>query len=387
MALKVKDLVALNSLKDLKLEAGKKGLNRYVSNAGRVDYEFLPEFRDEYVKMFEKGTFLLTSLLSFKGQPENLLPMICELNENKVAGLAYKKVIYDSLPEEVIDYCDEKGFPLFSYQSETHIESMIFDIIDTIRSETATVLSGANLRSMIKGGMSREQVVHLAGQLSFPFKNYVRATYISTGNTDYGEEAERVFRNFQANEKFSKKALLCRYGTGLFALITAEDENEYNFDRLQVELMEELFPGRSDVWCCSGDVHEPLRELDYTFAESWQTYEASLAEGCLYQKYEDIGAYQYLIPQSSSVAMRSFADKYTVPLEENCEFSDTLEMFVRCGGDYNATGIKLHVHKNTIRYRIGKIKKILSLDTFGEAEFFAITSTAVRLKQISRVRV
>jgi hypothetical protein len=70
-----------------------------------------------------------------------------------------------------------------------------------------------------------------------------------------------------------------------------------------------------------------------------------------------------LLDRSPRLAAR-LKDKVLAPLSENShgELAQTLQTFLRCRFDRKATSAALHVHRNTLAYRLGRIEEITGLD-------------------------
>ena len=70
-----------------------------------------------------------------------------------------------------------------------------------------------------------------------------------------------------------------------------------------------------------------------------------------------------LLDRSPRLAER-LKDKVLGPLSENGhgELAQTLQTFLRCRFDRTATSEALHVHRNTLAYRLGRIEEITGLD-------------------------
>ena len=76
MALTIKDILQLHSLKKMELISGYQGLLHYVSSAGIADYEFCSDLDYPRENAFEKGSFVLSSLLFAKENPASILPAV-----------------------------------------------------------------------------------------------------------------------------------------------------------------------------------------------------------------------------------------------------------------------------------------------------------------------
>ena len=85
--------------------------------------------------------------------------------------------------------------------------------------------------------------------------------------------------------------------------------------------------------------------------------------------YDDTGTYQLLLPHMSDPAeLRRFYDETVskiVAYDEQYETSDlvgTLETFLECDGNVNATAARLVTHRHTVRYRFERVREITGLD-------------------------
>ena len=85
--------------------------------------------------------------------------------------------------------------------------------------------------------------------------------------------------------------------------------------------------------------------------------------------YDDTGTYQLLLPHMRDPAeLRRFYDETVsriVAYDEQYETSDlvgTLETFLDCDGNVNATAARLITHRHTVRYRFERVREITGLD-------------------------
>ncbi len=100
MALKVKELLQLQSLQGFKLVSGDKGLDKAVCSAGIADYEFAPDVNYHNDNAFDKDSFVISSLLFAQNDSSRILDAVRNLYELGISAFAYKSVIYNELPAE-----------------------------------------------------------------------------------------------------------------------------------------------------------------------------------------------------------------------------------------------------------------------------------------------
>lgn len=114
----------------------------------------------------------------------------------------------------------------------------------------------------------------------------------------------------------------------------------------------------------AASVREWLRSLDQA-RESWRM-------GCSWQAspvtyFGDLGLYQLLTGLGGSGEANRFFRKTVEPLithdeDHNAELVETLEAFFACHGNLSQTAALLHIHRNTLTYRLQRISSITQID-------------------------
>ncbi|MYJ79432.1 MAG: hypothetical protein F4047_15085 [Caldilineaceae bacterium SB0670_bin_27] len=94
--------------------------------------------------------------------------------------------------------------------------------------------------------------------------------------------------------------------------------------------------------------------------------------GCSWQAspvtyFGDLGLYQLLTGLGGSGEANRFFRKTVEPLithdeEHNAELVETLEAFFACHGNLSQTAALLHIHRNTLTYRLQRISSITQID-------------------------
>jgi sugar diacid utilization regulator len=86
-----------------------------------------------------------------------------------------------------------------------------------------------------------------------------------------------------------------------------------------------------------------------------------------------LGAGRMMILRPDSQSTQRFLRDTLGPLVEpadarNRDLLHTLAAFLRCGRNVRACARDVHVHENTIRYRLGRVQELLGVDVLGDAE-------------------
>ncbi|WP_425757212.1 PucR family transcriptional regulator [Ihubacter sp. rT4E-8] len=379
MALKVKDILQLQSLQGMKLVSGERGLERAVCSAGIADYEFASEIEYDNDMPFDKDSFIISSLLFAKNDEKKIMEAVRKLYEMGTSAFAYKDIIYGQLPQEVVKFSNDKNFPIFAFGQNVYFENIIYEIMDAVQQEDTLILAEQNILKMIEYQLPKEEVTSISKSISLFFKEYAMAVYVSPPPDGEKLDVRRILRSFYLNKGLKNKCILCRYRKGLFIILTSAFSQPEKFEVILNEAMESLSIDEEKVWVCRSNVHRSYDQLDLCLREGWHTYAASVIDGRPYEGYHQIGMFRYLIPLSGNFAMQQFADDLMTPLLDKEEFLHTCLTFVHNKGDLNATAYDCACHPNTIRYRLSKVKEMTGLESKTEAEFYAELSAAVRL--------
>lgn len=396
MALTIKDILQLQSLHGFQLISGHKGLSRYVTSAGILDYEFSPDVDYPRESAFEKDSVVLSSLLFAKDNPELILPAVEQLYASGVSGFAYKTVIYSKLPEAVTKFSEEYEFPIFCFGKDTYFENIIFEVMNAVLSDDTNLLAESTIKKMIANELSKSQVYFLSKNVSLKFKEYAMGVYIKDSKGDFCVDTDRHLKNFYLNSNLNDKALICKYEDGIFAVLTAHQPKQDSFSFILDDLLTFLnasddsvtstHQSKSNLAVSCSNIHLPHEDLDLCFRESYFTYLASSAEGRNFRYYSSIGTYQFLISQRDTEIMQTYMENIINPLKERPEYFETVHRLVLHGGDTCLTANYFGCHQNTIRYRLGKIKALLHLESETEQDFYAVLAAAMRLYLIKEVK-
>ncbi len=130
---------------------------------------------------------------------------------------------------------------------------------------------------------------------------------------------------------------------------------------------------------------EWLRSLQQA-RESWHMGKSWQASPVTY--FGDLGLYQLLTALSSNPEAARFFRKTIRPLLEhdenhNAELVETLDAFFNCHGNLSQTAVQLHIHRNTLAYRLERIAAITRLDLDDPDARFSL-QLALKLRPVMR---
>jgi DNA-binding PucR family transcriptional regulator len=130
----------------------------------------------------------------------------------------------------------------------------------------------------------------------------------------------------------------------------------------------ELFPDTS-VFVGIGAACRDSREIARSYAEAHRTTETlrRLGRGGTVTAFEDLGIHRLLLQVPDLSELRSFARDVLGPLSQHerqhkSEYLATLACYFRENNSPQRASRVLHVHPNTVAYRVRRIEEITGLD-------------------------
>ena len=157
MAVTIEDLLNLESMRDFKIVAGKKGLGRSITATEILDFEFIHEGEEYRERGFDGDSLVLTSLLFAKDDPGQILKAVKKLISQNVQALAYKPVFFKELPKEAIAYADEMKFPILEFGHDEYFEDIIFSIRTQVEKDGNLLKTEPLFQEMLSRNFTQEE--------------------------------------------------------------------------------------------------------------------------------------------------------------------------------------------------------------------------------------
>lgn len=358
MAITVLEVLNIDGLENLNLVAGENGLDGVVKKVGILDYEFLKKVEGQ----FGEGDFIITSFLFAKDDVNLLIDSIKNLVKDKVTCLAIKNVYYTELPSEIIQYADEKSFPIFIFDNSILYEDMITDITDMIRTDAKNQLIEDKIDRLLHENIGKDKVKEIGLGINKDFKDKFLVIYCSSKKDD----KDFFWRLHRYKHSRNKSDIAFKYKAGIMGIITRDRIEDNNIDNLVYELLSDLGISSNDFHIGVSKAHGNLDVLDIGVRESLYALSMGKISSKDIVAYDSIGIYKILLPFQDEYWVKDFYQSLIIPLQNydkknSSEMFKTAIIYIENGGNIKAASEKLFQHENTIRYRINKIKEILNI--------------------------
>lgn len=382
MALTVIEATKLDTFKNFRLISGISGLNSQVDKVGILDWEFFS--RSEWD--FNKGEFVLTSLLFAKDNPDFILEAVKELVKDGASGLAIKNIYYNELPMEVVDYSNKNSFPIFIFDNSVYFEDIITEVMDKIRFSENHELMESKIDILIKKSLNKTTVREIALEINSSFKENFFVLYCKNKKYIPSDEIITLLDSLKRKKKIGLHSTALKYRNGILIIFTEDKLELKNFKTSVDYLINTIGIDAHDHYIGVSSLHSNLVELDQGIKESLYAQKTGEVSTQSFNFFNDIGIYSILMPFVDETWIHSFYNRIIQPIRSydekyNTELFDTAIKYIENDGKIIETAKAFFLHKNTIRYRIGKIKELLNMEDC-EGSFYEQLSIAVKLYKI-----
>ncbi len=299
---------------------------------------------------------------------EKLQNLIKELIRRHGAGLIVNTGYYiEQIPQNLIDYCNEYDFPLLTVPWEIHLADMIKDYsIRIFMQGTADQeISGALIQAIEQPANQKEYRKKLLPY--FDEDGTFQVVLITTEHLDEMDTVERQKLSYRVQvylEKITHNGNFMYYDSNF--MLVVNDITEEELDEIVTGMARRANRRMPDVKLFTG-VGSRMTDISnlhasYSRAKAAVQMAKKRNESLLY--FDKMGLYRLLYMVDDSRLLREMAEEPLKPLLEYDQkhkgnYVDTLELYLRHNGSIQAVSEEMFTHRNTVIYRMNKIKELL----------------------------
>jgi purine catabolism regulator len=376
----LKEVLKIGLLNDLKIITGENNLDTPVKTVTVMEVP-------EVIRYLRGDDFLITSLYAIHDDEDKQCQLVLDLAEGNAACLAIKLGKYaNNISEKMIAVAKENNFVLLEIPSHITYIDIIMTVTQYILTDTSRdEIISKYLNDILLENYIDEQLMLQRGRFlginerAFGFsclvfmpkadvldKNEARALKILTKHC-----AMELHNHFPDSNFF-----LADFDKASVILIEVKMENELTaiikfINKNVDEYTCKLFP--------QDKYHLGIGSLQNGFAGIRQTFQEAIQAIKIGQKlspvlnlysHQDMEIYINLYEMFSKTKTSLFDSK--LGKINSGELLDTLTSYIECDNNIEKTAKALFTHKNTITYRLNKIKEICGLDVRKQKDNFLI---------------
>lgn len=355
---------------DITLIAGEQGLSNMVSWVHMVETDEASTFLEGGEIAFTTGIGLNSSL--------SILDLVENIWKNHAAGIVLNTGPFlEHIPQEVIDFGNDKSFPVFTVPWKIHIAEImrIFSFMIT-KSEQANLEIAAAFKNAISFPRQEELYVVPLSQHGYqPNWNYYTCVIriMEPGQTAISQDRleglclnvdnhlqHRKYRNFAIFSNENRMVAI----TGNY---TEEQMDAFLYDMR--EYLTRTLPEDRPFYISIGKSTRSIRCLhkSYHQALSIQNFMEHKKDSSNMLSYANMGIYKFLMGVEDKEILEEYYSKTVLPLVEydrknNSDLAVVLWSYLQHDGSVKDTADDLFVHRNTVNYKLNRAAEILDLN-------------------------
>ncbi|MFC7395443.1 PucR family transcriptional regulator [Scopulibacillus cellulosilyticus] len=373
----IRKAMSVSGLRKGTIVAGKGGLNRPIKSVTVLEVPDTPHFLTE-------GLLVISTFYAFKDNKKAQIDVLQTLINHNGAGLVLKPRFLEEIPEEMYRLADQYNMPLITIPNEVAYVDILTPLNEQMYQERSDVnkLEQKFMDDLIKRNMTFEQMENQAKKLDIDLDrvfglmmiNYKDCSLDHSSNNEPGVDEKAILQQVHAMVSplvdqtivFLKKHDICI----LCSFPTKKDFDSQigEVSRNIIERVNHKFQYGFSVGISRGRSH---------FLDIYKSYdEAQLAlkigeevwgKGQI-THFDQLGIYRVLFKLKDDRETAEYVKSLLEPLldydhnNHQSELIKTLKAYLHTNGNITKTSEELFVHRSTLKYRLGKIQKLIQMD-------------------------
>lgn len=360
---------------EMKLVAGEAGLDREVLWTHMVDSDTISAFLQGQELTFTTGIGISEKL--------PLLKLVQEVYRNGASGIVINIGPYvDKIGQDVLDFANEKAFPVFEVPWKIHMAEIMRIICFAITKEQQSRIEvTAALNNAFLCPAQEELYVFPLMRKGYLADSVYTAVTIRVEvqkNTVAGERMEQLHSQLGSHLRCNYKRILCCAQEKQLVLVLCDytgQERKHVLTYIFQHFCNELKKEETAVFCVGNEAEE-LRQLHKSYETANQMAEVSALGRIpgeeVYGRhkmivYKNAGIFRILFALKDEEVMQEYVRDTVQPLLEydalhHTDLAGVLQCYLRHDGSLQDTANELIVHRNTVNYKINKASEILEMD-------------------------
>lgn len=396
------DLMNMKQIRQgMKLVAGERGINRNIRWIYFADCVQCLNNEVDLSELIHGEELVIVTNESLTGNDDTIIDMIKVMFDKNIAGFVINE---GQISDKVIDYCNEIELPLYELSIDLHLIDLSQIVCKALVEEESNTNSRERILSSVlySDNVNAEEILEQANYLGINLSGKHRIIVMNIQDSERQPNKRRAadeghMMEIRENIKKSVETEFRSYGVrnlmvlsqanAVLILLPAE-----LFSRdLLVTILTNIMKRGSEKYHIAikagvGASYEYIED----FKKSYQEARNVMAVSKIASKeekvyfYEDLGIYSLIAQISNGKFLDDYVESRIGKLikadqMQEGELCETLEAYLNHNCNANATAEALFIHRNTMRYRMDKIKKILD-DELSDMSVFLELKLAFAIK-------
>lgn len=349
----------------MKIQAGKSGLGNLVAWVHIIE--------DENGSFFLHGNELVFTAGILNRRDGWLLDFAKKLFHAGASAFVINLGPYTKeIPDDVIEYCDSVGLPLFTIPWETKMVDMTRDFChQIIHNENVENNAATSIKNLIfKVGGAESQILQLE---RYGFHRDSKFCFVSmrpggVASSDLDEVLSKLKLIAEKTAKSIRELFISFPYQESRIIVLADYEDE------EIQTFVEEFLKRARCELCGKSLHLGISSNQIGIQDQTENFEKAVSAMEMAEKreekvcfYDDLGVYKVLYAVSDRTILRSFYQDVLGRLEKydrdnRTQLTDMLKTYLDNNGSVQLVSEKMYLHRNTVTNQLKKIGAVTGHD-------------------------
>lgn len=284
----------------------------------------------------------------------------------------------EHIPEGVIEFAIQKNIPVFIMPWQMHIVDLTQDICNLILLEKQKEFDMEKVFSafFLKGEPLNRQVLEEQGGFRNSLFCILKAAWKKNELNKDRTDLERYLSN--RLERVCESYITVCEEKMAFVFLQLREEGENSEETIETirQQLERKDKTEKITWGIS-TIKQTFDGMKMAKEEAEKALFVARMKGESVTAYKDIGIYWILLEVKNREVLKNvYEEKLGVlnhlPKEEKQMYLDTLRSYIECNGSIQKVAEKNFLHRNTVNYRMKKLKEMLSVSLENEQEKFML---------------
>lgn len=280
----------------------------------------------------------------------------------------------DHIPQKIIDLCNAANLPLFVIPWEIHLVDLLRDYISRLfMTEKLSFSLMGGIKNAIFEPNNKDAYASQLERNSFSLDAQstvilLRSQHVNFLDLDFKDY--EIFRSRLETAVHKHHLIACIFEYQDYFFIVCNQVVQSDFEDF-IETLVELVNHRFETWHLHvgiSDYVESIYQLSLAYKQAMNAIDSTFKSGNLpIHRYEATSINKLFLAIEDTQLLNDIHDEILAPLieydeENDANLTETLHIYLSNNSSLIKTSEIMYTHRNTVQYRLKKIREILNVD-------------------------
>lgn len=270
---------------------------------------------------------------------------------------------------------------ILEFGYDEFFEDIIAGIKELVEKDQAADLTETLFEEMLERKFTAEEAETAKDKINPLLRPEIMAVCMNMEGIS-GERIREIIRRGRPDQRLGSKIFVGKCKDKMLVILSQDEANQSRFRALMEDVKVAYGLTETDFVAGVSDIRQLRGGIDRIVQQAYWAQAVAEIEGEHVKCYKDLGVYKLIISDIHASSITEYMENYLEPLfeesEKDQELLHTAIEYILAKGDSQKTADRLFCHKNTIRYRLGKIQEKLD-PAVNEREFYQNLAMAIKI--------